>query len=50
VIKLKEEKISWQEKYLELLKSKRHRDEEPDSSNAKRRPDAKSPTTTSLVT
>ena len=45
VIKLKEEKISWQEKYLELLKSKRPRDEEPDSSNAKRRSDAKSPTT-----
>ena len=50
VIKLKEEKISWQEKYLELLKTKRPRDEEPDSGNAKRRPDAKSPTISSDTT
>ncbi len=45
LIKLKEEKISWQEKYLNLLKTKRPREEEPDSGDAKRRPDAKSPDT-----
>jgi hypothetical protein len=45
LIKLKEEKISWQEKYLNLLKTKRPREEEPDSGDAKRRSDAKSPDT-----
>jgi hypothetical protein len=45
VIKLKEEKISWQEKYLNLLKNKRPREEEPDAGDAKRRSDAKSPDT-----
>jgi hypothetical protein len=43
--KLKGEEISWQEKYLTLLKNKRPREEEPDTGDAKRRSDTKSPDT-----
>jgi hypothetical protein len=45
VTKLKGEKISWQEKYLNLLKNKRPREKEPDTGDAKRRSDTKSPNT-----
>jgi hypothetical protein len=45
VAKLKGEKISWQEKYLNLLKNKRPREEEPDTGDAKRRSDTKLPNT-----
>ncbi len=46
VAKLKGEKASYQEKYLNLLEgNKRPRDEEPDTSDAKRRSDARSPST-----
>jgi hypothetical protein len=46
VAKLKGEKASWQEKYLNLLEgNKRPREEEPDTSDAKRRSDTKSPST-----
>jgi hypothetical protein len=51
VAKLKGEKASWQEKYLDLLEgNKRPRDEEPDTSDAKRRSDTKASSTSLDIT